>query len=324
MQNVSVGMGAFKHPSGVGPDATLRITAVDDGLLELFSLSPLAGRFLTRARAGDVYPNRSVEPGRTGFVNDFLFEGVEPPTLPAVVNETAVRLLGFKSPQAALGQTLRMTGEGGNVRFAVAGVAADLPIDSVREPIQATLYYLGPTHFGLMYVRLKGNTLPSTLTAIADIWKKAGDPRPLELSFLDRYVADLHQDITRQARVLGALTCTALVVACLGLLGLATYSAERRTREIGVRKALGADSNAIARLMLWDLVRPLLWATVLAWPLAFYFMDRWLQSFAYRIDLAPWMFLGASAAGLVLAVITVLPQVLRDCRGRAVEALRHS
>src|SRR6185436_1737929 len=158
----------------------------------------------------------------------------------------------------------------------------------------------------------------------ADVWKKSGGPRPLELSFLDRYVADLHQDIARQARVLVALTGTALVVACLGLLGLSTYSAERRTREIGIRKALGADSDAIARWMLWDLVRPLLWATVLAWPLAFYFMERWLQSFAYRIELAPWMFVTASAAGLVLAIVTVMPQVLRVSRARAVEALRCS
>jgi putative ABC transport system permease protein len=76
--------------------------------------------------------------------------------------------------------------------------------------------------------------------------------------------------------------------------------------------------------MLWDLVRPLLWATVLAWPLAFYFMDRWLQGFAYRIDLSPWMFLAAGAAGLAIAAVTVFPQVLRVSRGRAVEALRHS
>jgi putative ABC transport system permease protein len=175
-----------------------------------------------------------------------------------------------------------------------------------------------------MYVRLSGSTLPATLTAIADIWKTSGEPRPLEIRFLNRYVADLHQDITRQARVLVALTCTALVVACLGLLGLATYSAERRTREIGIRKALGADSDAIARLMLWDLVRPLLWATVLAWPLAYYFMARWLQGFVYRIELAPWMFISASATGLAIAVLTVLPQVLRVCRGRAAEAIRSS
>jgi putative ABC transport system permease protein len=175
-----------------------------------------------------------------------------------------------------------------------------------------------------MYVRLAAGTLPTTLAAISDRWKKFGDPRPLELTFLDRYVADLHQDITRQARVLAGLTATALIVACLGLLGLATYSAERITREVGIRKAMGADSTAIARLMLWDLIRPLLWATVLAWPVAFYFLDRWLQGFAYRIDLSPWMFLGASAIGLTLAVLTVLPQVMRVCRGRAVDALRYS
>ena len=321
MQNVSVAAGTFRQPSRAEEEITLRMTAIDDGLLELFSLSPLAGRFLSRDHAGDLYPVRT---NTDPFRNDFLFEGSEPPTVPTVINETAVRLLHLKSPQAAIGQVVRMNGKTGNVSFVVVGVSADLPIDSVREPVQPTLYYLAPTHFGLMYVRLSGSTLPTTLTAIADIWKKSGDPLPLELTFLDRYVANLHQDITRQARVLVALTFTALVVACLGLLGLSTYSAERRTREIGIRKALGADGDAIARLMLWDLIRPLLWATVLAWPLAFYFMDRWLQGFAYRIDLSLWMFMGASAAGLAIAAVTVLPQVLRVSRGPAVEALRHS
>jgi putative ABC transport system permease protein len=323
MQNGSLSGAAFRRSGGADVDVSLRITEIDDGLLELFSLSPLAGRFLSRARAGDLYP---IPPGqdRSGFVNDYLFEGVVPPPTPAVINETAVRVLGLKTPQAALGQVLRMNGDVGNASFAVVGVAPDLPIDSVREPVQPTIYSLSPTHFGLMYVRLSGPALPTTLAAIADLWKKSGGPRPLEISFLDRYVADLHQDITRQARVLVALTCTALVVACLGLLGLSTYSAERRTREIGIRKALGADSDAIVRLMMWDLVRPLLWATALAWPLAFYFMERWLQRFAYRIELAPWMFVTASAAGLALAIVTVMPQVLRVSRGRAVEALRYS
>jgi putative ABC transport system permease protein len=322
MQNTSLTTGVFRPPGALGSaDISLRMTAVDDGLLELFSLSPLAGRFLSRSHAGDLYP-APTGPGRTPFSNDFLFDGAVPPPVPAVINETALRVLGFQSPRAALGQVLRMNGDSGNATFDVVGVSADLPIDSVREPVQPTVYYLAPSHFRLMYLKLSGNTLPATLQAIADVWKKSGDPRPLELSFLDRYVADLHQDITRQSRVLAALTATALVVACLGLLGLATYSAERRTREIGIRKALGADSSAIARWMLWDLVRPLLWATAVAWPVAFYFLDRWLQGFAYRIDLSLWMFLGASATGLAIAVVTMLPQVLRVCRGRTVDALR--
>ena len=321
MQNISVGLAAFKRPNSAGADVTLRLTAIDEGLLELFALSPSAGRFFSRARAGDLY---HIPESKNPFDPGLTFAEPEPAPAAAVINETALRVLQLDSPQAALGKVLRLNGEQGNAAFQVIGVAPDLPIDSVREPVQPTLYYLAPPHFALMYVRLAAGTLPTTLAAIGESWKKSGDPRPLELSFLDRYVADLHQDITRQARVLGALTGTALVVACLGLLGLATYSAERITREVGIRKALGADSTAIARLMLWDLIRPLLWATVLAWPVAFYFLDRWLQSFAYRIDLSPWMFVGASAIGLALAMLTVLPQVLRVCRGRAVDALRYS
>src|SRR6185312_10910453 len=99
--------------------------------------------------------------------------------------ETAVRVLGLKTPQAALGQVLRMNGDAGNASFTVVGVAPDLPIDSVSAPLRPTIYYLTPTHFGLMYVRLSGPALTTTLAAIPNVWKKSGGPRPLELSFLD-------------------------------------------------------------------------------------------------------------------------------------------
>ena len=124
------------------------------------------------------------------------------------------------------------------------------------------------------------------------------------------------------AQILLAIGALVLGAACLNYVHLAVARSLLRAREVGIRKALGADSDAIARLMLWDLIHPLLWATVIAWPLAYYFMARWLQGFAYRIDLSTWMFLAAGAAGLVIAVLTVLPQVLRVCRGRAVEAIR--
>jgi len=113
------------------------------------------------------------------------------------------------------------------------------------------------------------------------------------------------------------------VLACIGLFSLAAFMVQRRTKEIGIRKALGADRGAILRLLLWDFTKPVLWANLLAWPVAFHFMNRWLQGFAYRIDLQPWMFVAATAVALAVALVTVSAHILAVCRARPVVALRH-
>jgi putative ABC transport system permease protein len=112
-------------------------------------------------------------------------------------------------------------------------------------------------------------------------------------------------------------------VACLGLFALSAYTAERRTKEIGVRKAMGAGSGDILKLLLWQFTRPVLIANLIAWPAAFFVMTWWLQGFAYRVDLAPWTFVAAGAAALLIAVATVFVHALRVSRAKPVGALRY-
>ncbi len=115
----------------------------------------------------------------------------------------------------------------------------------------------------------------------------------------------------------------AATLASLGMFGLASFVAERRTREVGIRKAMGAERSDIIRLLMWHLTRPVLLANLIAWPVAYVVMRRWLDSFAYRVDLELWTFAAASAAALLIAWLTVLAQALRVARARPVVALRY-
>ncbi len=115
----------------------------------------------------------------------------------------------------------------------------------------------------------------------------------------------------------------ALFIAALGLFGLAAFIAERRTKEIGVRKAMGASMPDILRLLLWSFAQPVLWANLLAWPVSWWVMDRWLQGFSAHIDLSPWLFLAATAAALIVALATVSFHAIRVARAKPVGALRY-
>ena len=115
----------------------------------------------------------------------------------------------------------------------------------------------------------------------------------------------------------------AIVIACLGLFGLAAFTTERRTKEIGVRKAMGASSGDILKLLLWEFTKPVLWANLIAWPAAWFILNWWLSSFAYRVDIAPWTFAAAGAGALVIALATVLVHALSVARSKPVAALRY-
>jgi putative ABC transport system permease protein len=133
----------------------------------------------------------------------------------------------------------------------------------------------------------------------------------------------LYIDIRRQSQLFAAFAGVAIVVAALGLLGLAVFAAERQTREIGVRKCMGASRGDILRFIGWQFARPVLLANLVAWPAAWFFMRRWLDGFAYRVDLGWLAFALASALAIVIALVTVTGHALMVSRARPVEALRY-
>ena len=224
----------------------------------------------------------------------------------------------------------RRRGSGQDVRAAhggqreIIGVVPDFSRTTVEEAIQPMFYFNAPHRFQSLDVRLRGAAVPETLRAIDRLWGEIpGQTRPILRQFLDEYVQSLYAGLTRQRTIFAAFACAALLLAGLGLFGLAGFTVERRTREIGIRKAMGAETGDVTRLLLWQFAKPVLWANAVAWPVAGYIMYRWLLGFAYRIDLEPWLFGGASLVALGVAMLTVSTHSILVARAKPIVALRY-
>ena len=150
-----------------------------------------------------------------------------------------------------------------------------------------------------------------------------GSHDPINRVFLTEYVQKTYLAMLREAQLFGVFAIAAILLACLGLLGLAASIAERRTREIGIRKALGADTGNIVGLLLRQFAKPALWANLIAWPVTAYAMQHWLQEFAYHVDLALWLFPAAAGLALLIALLTVSTHAILVARAKPVAALRY-
>jgi putative ABC transport system permease protein len=186
-----------------------------------------------------------------------------------------------------------------------------------------TVFFAAPDWSTYLNVKLTGQNLPQTIAAIDRIWQEMVTTRPINRQFIDDRIARLYRDVTRQGQVFSGFALVAVAIACLGLFGLAAFTAERRTKEIGIRKAMGADTGDILKLLVWEFAKPVLLANAIAWPVAYLAMSRWLDGFAYRIDLDPWFFIGAGLIALVIACSVTLYHALQMARSRPVLALRY-
>ncbi len=245
-----------------------------------------------------------------------------------VLNDKAVHDLGFASAQAAVGQTVQ-----GVVSFGeqlpteqkrIAAVVRDFSLLPVDSPIPPTVYFPAPsTTYDLMAVKLAGAAIPETLVAIDRVWKTTGHTTPIDQFFLEDHIQTLYVRVLREAQAFGVFALVAGLLAGLGLIALSASVAERRTREIGIRKATGARTLDIVRLLVWRFTKPVVWANLIAWPIAGYGMNRWLHGFALHTDLQPWLFVAASVIALLFALLTVSAHSFRVARASPVLALRH-
>jgi putative ABC transport system permease protein len=243
-----------------------------------------------------------------------------------VLNQTAVRRLGFASPQAAIGQAAGDPAIGsGAPPGRVAAVVPDFAFYSVERAMEATAFSGGPTSpgFDLVSIKLNGREVSATLAAIDRLWSATGNQGPISREFLDEHVRQLYSGMARQGELLAVFAGVAVLLACLGLFGLSVATGERRIKEVGVRKAMGAAVPQVAGLLLWQFSRPVLLANLVAWPVAFWLMRRWLSGFAYHIELQWWVFPAASGAALLLALLTVMGQTIYTARQKPVLALRY-
>ncbi|MGE3332789.1 MAG: ABC transporter permease [Rhodospirillaceae bacterium] len=298
--------GQFITKRSDGTNVDIDDAVVGIGFFELYGVKPLAGRF---------------------FRNDNAMDTSSAPRS-LVLNEAAVRALGYASNEDALGQSVEWTSTPRANRFQkgpyeIVGVAPDIWLDAVHEKIRPVAYAPNPAGYQILSVKLEGQNIPEILASIDRAWATSGEAKPLTRSFLDQRVQELYLDITRQTQFFTALSATAIVIAMLGLFALSAFTAEQRTKEIGIRKSMGADRRDILGLLLWQFTKPVLWANLIAWPAAYYLMQRWLEGFAYHVELAPWMFVGASALALVIALATVIGHAMLVARARPVTALRY-
>lgn len=244
-------------------------------------------------------------------------------SLSVILNEEAVRQIGWKEP---LGQFLEYPG-GNNQKFKVIGVVKDFNVQSLHNAmIPFALFHTSSKTYdlGTSYVvaRVDPGKTNDVLTKLESKWKSFAPATPFDYSFLDEEFNALYQSDKRMGSVFGLFTMLSIFVACLGLFGLATYTAERRTKEIGIRKVLGASVQGVARLLSKDFLKLVFIAALIAFPIAWWAMNKWLEDFAYRINISWPAFVAAGLAVLLIALLTVSFKAIQAAVANPVKSLR--
>ncbi|MGH7495373.1 MAG: ABC transporter permease [bacterium] len=244
-------------------------------------------------------------------------------TLDAIIlNETAVKQLGVPDP--VLGQQIVWSEQEDTTYYAkVIGVVKDFHYAALREEIKPFAFVITPSRTWLFALKMSGQNLRQTLAQVESTWASLVPGRPFDFYFLDESIDKLYRSEQNFRAIFSAMTLLSLIIACLGLFGLAAFTAEQRTKEIGIRKALGASVSGLVGLLSQDFVKLVLLASLIACPLAWYAMKQWLQSFAYRVDMGWWIFALASVIALLIALLTVSTQAIRAALANPVEALRY-
>ena len=199
----------------------------------------------------------------------------------------------------------------------------DFHYNSLHQAIGPLVMLIHPSSFGHLSVRIRPEGVAATLDVLEQTWTTWAPGWPFEYYFLDEDLADEYEAEEKVGQLAGGFSLLAIVIACLGLFGLAAFSAEQRTKEIGIRKVLGASVGGIVVLLSKDITRLVLAAFVIAAPLAYLAMQRWLDAFVYRVDISWWIFLLAGLAALAIAWLTVSYQSIKAALADPVEALRY-
>ena len=277
---------------GVGGDEwQMRVQEADEDFLDTYEIPLVAGRNFSPEIQSDL-------------------------TEAFILNETAVKMIGWKDP---LGKILAW----GNRRGAVIGVVKDYHDRSLREKIAPTAIVFKVRLFWSLSVRIQADDMPETLASLERIWKQFMPTRPFMYSFVDENLAMMYRSEMKLGRMAGVFSGLAVFLACLGLFGLISFSAEQRTKEIGIRKTLGASVIHIVLLLSRDFVKLVILANVIAWPVAYYAIATWLQRFVYRVDPGAGIFMLGGALALLIALATVSFQAVKAALANPVDALRY-
>lgn len=240
-----------------------------------------------------------------------------------ILNHAAIKQLGY-DPATAVGKKIYYDFARFKGSFNIIGVVKDFNYESLHSDIRPygfTSAFFG-NRFGYVIANLKTDDYAATLAGVEKIWKKVIPDAPFNYSFLDQDFQNHYEKDRLTSRIVLNFTFITILIACLGLFGLAAFSAEQRTREIGIRKVLGASVANITRLLSKDFLRLVVIALLIASPLAWYIMNEWLQNFAYKVDISWWMFAGAGLVAVVIALATVSFQAIKAALANPVKSLR--
>lgn len=307
----SVGVSELRLP-GQGTPTHLRVEPVDFGYLETLGATLLAGRLFDPAHSNDI----------TRLVTD----RANRPAANIVITRAMLPKLGVQDPVAALGLQIRgsVSKNGGTEEvLTIVGVVADIRFSTAHFEPDAVLFTIDQSQRGVLIVRLVPGDQKAMLAMIDRKWAKMVPDKPIRRSFLDENIDRLYEVEKRQGTVIAVFAGLAGVIACLGLYGLAAFTAERRTKEIGIRKVLGASVADIARLLVWQFSRPVLIANLIACPLTWIALHHWLEGFAFRIALSPLLFAAVGLGALMIAWVTVAGHAVRVAAEKPVNALRY-
>lgn len=282
----------FETPAGNMENFSPYIYEVDNNFIPHYNIEVVAGR---------------------AFSPEFPADSISS----LVVNEAAVKMIGYSDPQQIIGKKFDQWGRQGTV----IGVVKDFNYMSLHQKVAPLTLRQVP--YGRYFsLRIQSDNFKNTLAQVENKWRELVPHRPFLYSFLDESFNEQYQADLRFRKLFTLFSCLAIFIACLGLLGLATYSAMLRTKEIGIRKVLGADLGTIVGLLSKDFIKLVAIAIIIAIPFSWYAMDQWLDSYAYKIDVEWWVFVLSGTIALSIAIGTVSFQAIKSARSNPIKSLR--
>jgi putative ABC transport system permease protein len=285
-QGASVLEGGTFQPTKVD----LKQIAVDDGFIPTFGIKMAAGRNFSHTIKTDS--------------NKFI------------INETTVKTLGWGTPEKAINKQIKY----GNVTGNIIGVMKDFHFESLHQPIIPMILIWQP--YGRVSVKISGNNVPATVDYIQKVWKRYLPDTPFDFTFLDEKFDQLYKSEQQQGTLFTIFACIAIFIACLGLLGLSAFTISQRVKEIGVRKVLGASVPQIVKDLSREFMLLVIIAAVPGLAIAWYSMNKWLTSFASRIDISWWILAASGLVALIIAFATISFQTIKAANANPVNSLR--
>ena len=253
----------------------------------------------------------------------FFSKNISSDTLSIILNEAAVKKLDYKNP---LNSELLTTlgNENGATPLKIIGIVKDFHMQTLKYEIRpAALILLNTPEAYFLSVKISSNNIKRTIEYISNKWKEFGQVKPMEYSFFDDNFNELYKSEIQSEKVFTIFALLAIVIACLGLLGLTAFTAEQRKKEIGIRKVLGATVTNIVAMLSKEFLILIAAANVIAWPVSYYLMNKWLEDFAYKTEIGIGVFLISGLAVLVIALITISFQAVKAAISNPVNSIRY-